>query len=94
MGVFARQIFKGLDQLHSNDLTHGNLKISNILIDNDALLKITDLNIFVKTNEILERLKSLSSAPELLIKNELTSKSDVWSAGIVLIEMVAGNPWI
>ena len=68
-----------------------NLKISNILIDNGALLKITDLNIFVRTPNVLEKLKSTSSAPELLLRNELTAKSDIWSIGIVLIEVREGG---
>jgi len=68
-----------------------NLKISNILIDNGALLKITDLNIFVRTPNLLEKLKSTSSAPEVLLRNELTAKSDVWSIGIVLIEVSISN---
>lgn len=33
-------------------------------------------------------MKSTSSAPETLLKNELTSKSDIWSAGIVLLEVI------
>ncbi|EWS71517.1 protein kinase (macronuclear) [Tetrahymena thermophila SB210] len=92
--IFARQIFKGIDFLHSYGLVHGNLKASNILIDNDAIIKITDLNIFKKSIQVMDYLKSTSSAPETLLYNELTTKSDIWSAGIVILEMMAGNPWV
>lgn len=41
----------------------------------------------MRTPNLLEKLKSTSSAPEVLLRNELTAKSDVWSIGIVLIEV-------
>lgn len=43
---------------------------------------------FIKTNEVLNYIKSSSSAPEMILRNEMTSKSDIWSAGIVLIEVI------
>lgn len=79
--------FNLMDCFNNFGLINRNLKISNVLIDNDAIIKITDLNIFKRTPEVLNYLKSTSSAPETLLRNELSSKSDIWSAGIVLLEV-------
>lgn len=53
------------------------------------MIKITDVNIFHRSAEVMNYLKSTGSAPELLMRDEVTSKSDVWSAAIVLLEVRA-----
>ena len=95
-------IFQGLADLHSLGITHRDIKLSNILIDNNTYpvthVKICDLGSSKKltSNPNDESTKSLSyigtrsfRAPELLVGNMYyDTKIDVWSAGIVFLKLV------
>ena len=95
-------VFQGLADLHSLGITHRDIKLSNILIDNNTYpvskVKICDLGSSKKLvgdpND--ESTKSLSyigtrsfRAPELLVGNMYyDTKIDVWSAGIVFLKLI------
>jgi serine/threonine protein kinase len=42
--LFMKQILEGLHFLHQNQLFHMNLKSTNVLVDEDALVKLSDIN--------------------------------------------------
>lgn len=45
--IYARDIFRALNSLHGADIVHGNLKLSNILLDSHTRrVKLTDLYYF------------------------------------------------
>ncbi|KAL4450273.1 hypothetical protein ABPG74_008979 [Tetrahymena malaccensis] len=83
--IWMIKILKALQILHENHLVHGNLKPNNILLG-QGQLKLTDINMFKNK----KHLHSLYSAPELLQRDELTEKSDIWSACLIFIEMRTG----
>lgn len=65
-----------------------NLKTSNVLVDEDANAKLSDINILTRHSV------SIYSAPELFEDGEYTEYSDVWSAGCIFMEMLTRhNPW-
>ena len=90
--------------MHTLHITHRDIKLSNILIDNDRYpvlsVKICDLGSSKKliSNPNDESTQSLNyigtrsfRAPELLVGNTYyDSKIDIWSAGIVLLKLCLG----
>lgn len=75
-----------------NIVPHGNLKLSNVLLDeNDAVL-VTDygLTSLVSAPLAVQRMISFKS-PEYQSHNKVSRKSDVWSYGCLLLELVTGR---
>ena len=81
------QIAFGLYILHSNDIIHNDIKPSNILIDYTGGIQICDLGSATKTEKSYEYTK-LYSPPEFLNERKnRDEKSDMWSLGIIIIEL-------
>jgi serine/threonine protein kinase len=92
---FLYQIVSGLKYLHKHNIFHRDLKPQNILVDKDYNLKITDFT-FAKEN-MEDNLSQtmcgspLYMAPEILNYQEYNSKTDLWSIGIIMYEMLVGS---
>ncbi|XP_048535142.1 putative kinase-like protein TMKL1 [Triticum urartu] len=91
-------IAKGLDHLHTGmekPIIHGNLKTSNILLDASYECRISDYGLYLLLNtggahEMLEASAAQGyKAPELVKMRDATRESDVYSLGVVLLEMLA-----
>lgn len=91
-------IAKGLDHLHTGSekpVVHGNLKTNNILLDANYECKISDYGLYLLLNpagaqEMLETSAAQGyKAPELIKMRDATRESDVYSLGVVLLEMLA-----
>ncbi|GFT08256.1 hypothetical protein NPIL_413621 [Nephila pilipes] len=95
------QIVKGVEYLHSIGVTHRDLKPENILLDDDDNVKISDFGMATVfrhkgTERILEnRCGTLPYvAPEVFFKKYKAEPADIWSCGILLVVMLAGElPW-
>ncbi|KAJ4801955.1 hypothetical protein LUZ62_053201 [Rhynchospora pubera] len=101
IGSYATEILLGLSYLHLNDITHGDIKSQNILIDSDGRAKIADFGAAVlKSGTHNGESTSLSGtpafmAPEVARGEEQGPASDVWALGCTIIEMATGKaPWI
>jgi len=91
--VYARQTFLGLEQIHARRLVHRDIKPANIMkLEDKEMIKIIDLGLV--TNE--ERQSSNATnligtfpymSPEQLNKKSATQKSDIFSAGVTLVEL-------
>ncbi|KAF0889098.1 hypothetical protein E2562_021149 [Oryza meyeriana var. granulata] len=91
-------IVKGLDYLHTvleKPIIHGNLKTNNILLDANYECKISDFGLYLLLNpagaqEMLETSAAQGyKAPELIKMRDATRESDIYSLGVVLLEMLA-----
>ena len=80
-------VLKGLQYLHLQKKYHGGIRPSNILINNEGVVKLSDYNI---SNQLLN-LNNLKTPPELTSKNNYNIKCDIWYLGLTCIELAEGN---
>lgn len=97
---YARDILLGLSYLHSNSISHGDIKSQNILLDSDGRAKIADFGAAMQlggTHD--EKSGPLSGtpafmAPEVARGEERGPAADIWALGCTVIEMATGKaPW-
>lgn len=69
---YTRQILTALVALHDEKMIHGNLKASNILIDQNGNIKLSDMNIFKVSFTSIGEIRNVNMAPEILIQNRFT----------------------
>ncbi|NWV34441.1 PAK3 kinase, partial [Grantiella picta] len=84
---------QGLDFLHSNHVIHRDVKSYNILLGTDGSIKLADFGLSAQlTPEQNQRSSVIGTswwmAPEVVTKKPYGPKVDIWSFGIVIIEMV------
>ncbi|KAE8733615.1 Cyclin-dependent kinase C-2 [Hibiscus syriacus] len=96
---YMQQLFCGLDHCHSRGVLHRDIKGSNLLIDNNGILKIADFGLASfydphQNQPLTSRVVTLwYRAPELLLGATYYSTAvDLWSTGCILAELYAGKP--
>jgi len=95
--TIMKQITSAISHAHANNLIHRDIKPQNILINPNGQVKVTDFGIAValsatsltQTNSILGSVHYLS--PEQARGGYATKKSDIYSLGIVLFELLTGR---
>jgi tRNA A-37 threonylcarbamoyl transferase component Bud32 len=96
--AYAIEIGRALVAAHAASLVHRDIKPQNVLIDHEGRAKVTDFGIarslevhgLTATGRVLGTTDYV--APEQALGQEVTEQSDVYSLGIVLYEMLAGEP--
>nr|XP_043627451.1 probable serine/threonine-protein kinase At1g54610 [Erigeron canadensis]XP_043627452.1 probable serine/threonine-protein kinase At1g54610 [Erigeron canadensis]XP_043627453.1 probable serine/threonine-protein kinase At1g54610 [Erigeron canadensis] len=96
---YMHQILSGLEHCHNRHVLHRDIKGSNLLLDNDGSLKIADFGLatFFDPNHkqpMTSRVVTLwYRPPELLLgATDYGVGIDLWSAGCILAELLAGKP--
>ncbi|KAI9194165.1 hypothetical protein LWI28_003669 [Acer negundo] len=96
---YMHQLLSGLEHCHNRNVLHRDIKGSNLLIDNDGVLTIADFGLasFFDPNHkqpMTSRVVTLwYRPPELLLgATDYGVGVDLWSAGCILAELLAGKP--
>jgi serine/threonine protein kinase len=91
-----RPVLDAIEAAHAAGIVHRDLKPSNILLDDNGTPRVMDFGIAARFDAPSERMDELTGtpaymAPEYVERRESSARSDVFAAGLVLFEMLAGR---
>jgi serine/threonine protein kinase len=93
------QVLAGIQHAHEHGIIHRDIKSHNILLSRDGQAKVTDFGIAVGMSDVTLTYNTSSRimgsvhyiSPEQVQGQPVTEKSDIYSAGVVLYEMLTGR---
>ena len=98
--AYGTDICIGMSVAHQQGIIHRDLKPANILINDTGLLKIVDFGVaaaaksgdtqLTKTGYVIGSPKYM--APEQILGKKVDERADIYSLGVIMYEMLAGNP--
>jgi len=96
----SRQVCRGLRAAHAQGVIHRDVKPANVLVNAEEHVKIVDFGLAAVMREAENRLTRTGHlvgtphymAPELIRGEEIDGRADLYSLGVVMYEMLSGEP--
>jgi len=93
----CKQVLSGLEYIHSCHRLHRDIKSDNVLIGGDGSIKIADFGYAAQLTKGKTKRNTIVGtpywmAPELIRGSDYDNKVDIWSLGIMLMELTEGEP--
>ncbi|PPR08146.1 hypothetical protein CVT24_012360 [Panaeolus cyanescens] len=94
---YVVKILEGLHYLHTSDVVHCDLKAANILTTKNGNVKLSDFGVSLNLRAMGGEIKDVAGtpnwmAPEVIELKGASTKSDIWSLGCTVIELLTGRP--
>ena len=94
---YVRQLAMGIKYMQDRGIMHRDLKLSNILLTDDKVVKIIDFGLAVQLADNHEERETLCGTPNYISPEVIQNRpyglsADLWSLGCIMFALLTGTP--